>query len=182
MFGRSKKAEVFFNRLCEEYYERILRYLYSALEDEGAARDTTQGVFLTAWSKRDLLMQHPNAGGFLFQTAKVLVKKVRREGFARLAHEQLVDDEPSDSLDFDNTIEKMLDRQIDEQDYIEEVLSKLSPEKRRLYSLYYLQDKKMAEIAAEYQADETAVRMRFVRLRREIKMIAAEIAAQKFYG
>mgnify|MGYP001321719149 FL=1 len=182
MFGRSKKAEAFFDRICEEYYERILRYLYSALGEEGAARDTTQEVFLTAWSKRDLLMQHPNVGGFLFQTAKVLIKKVRREGFARLAHEKLMDDEPMESPDFDDTIERALDRQIDEQDYIEDVLSKLSPEKRKLYSLYYIQNKKMGEIAAQYQAEETAVRMRFVRLRREIKAIAAEVADQKFYG
>ncbi|MEM1485197.1 sigma-70 family RNA polymerase sigma factor [Oscillospiraceae bacterium PP1C4] len=182
MFGRSKKAEAFFDRLCEEYYERILRYLYSALGDEGAARDTTQEVFLTACGKRELLMQHPNAGGFLFQTAKNLVKKVRREGFVRMAHEQMMDDESGELIDRDGSIEWMLDRQIDEQDYIEEVLSRLSPEKRKLYGLYYLQGRKMGEIAAEYHVDEVAVRMRYVRLRREIKDIAAEVAEQKFYG
>ena len=99
-----------------------------------------------------------------------------------MAHEKLMDDEPMESPDFDDTIERALDRQIDEQDYIEDVLSKLSPEKRKLYSLYYIQNKKMGEIAAQYQAEETAVRMRFVRLRREIKAIAAEVANQKFYG
>lgn len=80
-----KKAERFFDGLCEDYYEKVLRYLYAALADEQAARDTVQEVFLVAWQKREALLTHPNPGGFLFLTAKNLAQKARREAFARMA-------------------------------------------------------------------------------------------------
>lgn len=181
MFGRSKKAEQFFDELCELYYEKILRYLFSVLENETAARDTTQEVFLTACSKRELLMQHPNAGGFLFQTAKNLAKKARRESFVKIAREQDLDSAQDSMPDDNRSIESMLDKQIDEQWYVDEVLYALTPEKRKLYGCYYLEGKKMSEIAKDYHLDEATIRMRYVRLRREIIAIASEVAEQKFY-
>lgn len=75
MFNSNKKKDIFFNNLCESYYEKILRYLYGVLGNESAVRDCTQEVFLTACQKCDILIKHPNPGGFLFQTAKILAKK-----------------------------------------------------------------------------------------------------------
>ena len=48
------------------------------------------------------------------------------------------------------------------------MLSRLDDEKRRLYALRYLDKKSMAEIAALLALREDALRMRYVRLRREI--------------
>lgn len=180
MFGSRKEATLFFEQLCVDYYEKILRYLYGALGDEAAARDCTQEVFLTACQKSELLRRHPNPGGFLFQTAKILAHKTRRESFSRMLREISADENTAEAADLQAEIETALDNEINETEYIEAVLSRLSNEKRRLYSLYYLNKKSMAEISLLFRVEETAVRMRFVRLRREIREIVAEVANQNF--
>jgi len=180
LFGYNKKEETFFNNLCESYYEKILRYLYGALDDETAARDCTQEVFLTACQKCKILTQHPNPGGFLFQTAKNLAKKVRRESFSQMIREQTGDNETDQIPDWNMSIEAVLDRQVDEQEYVEVVLAQLTEEKRNLYKLYYISKKSMADIATLLGIEETAVRMRYVRLRREIRDIIDQIAEQYF--
>lgn len=178
MFGERKKTQSFFEQLCVEYYEKILRYLYASLGDEVTAKDCVQDVFLTACQKSELLRQHPNPGGFLFQTAKTLAHKARRESFSRMLRETSDDVDAVDVADLKADIITMLDKQIDEQEYIETVLSQLTDEKRKIYSLYYLNKKSMSEIAALLGVEEAAVRMRYVRLRREIRAIAIEVMKQ----
>jgi RNA polymerase sigma-70 factor (ECF subfamily) len=174
----------FFEQLCVDYYEKILRYLYGVLDDETAAKDCTQDVFLIACQKVDVLSAHPNPGGFLFQTAKNLAHKSRREGFKQMLNE-LRTEAAADALtaklaDANADIEKVLDEEINEGDYIEAVLGRLSEDKRNLYTFYYINKQTMAGIAARLGVEEPAVRMRYVRLRREIKTIIAEVAEQNF--
>ena len=176
-----QKQKVFLEQLCTEYHEKILRYLYYSLGDESAARDCTQEVFLVACRKVKVLYRHPNPGGFLFQTAKNLACKTRRENFSQLVKEISIDDR---SLVLEHTgseIEKVLDRQIDEFLFIEAVLSKLTDEKRKLYNLYYLNHLSMAQIARSLGIKEPALRMRYVRLRQEIRDIVTAVAENNFY-
>lgn len=180
LFGYNKKEDIFFNNLCESYYEKILRYLYGVLGDESAARDCTQEVFLTACQKCNVLIQHPNPGGFLFQTAKNLGKKERRQSFSQMLREQVGDNEIDQIPDWNTSIETVLDRQVNEQEYVDVVLSQLTEEKRNLYNLYYVSKNSMADIARILDIEETALRMRYVRLRREIRDITNQIAEQYF--
>ena len=175
-----KQEQDFFDALCREYYARVLGYLYAVLGDEAAARDCTQEVFLTALQKITLLHQHPSPGGFLFQTAKTLAKKARRQSFARLLREEAIAEHEQFLTDTGAAIEAALDKEIDERQYIDAVLDALSEEKRRLYTLHYISGKSMGEIAQLYGVAEPALRMRYVRLRREIKAIAGEIARKNF--
>lgn len=180
MFGNRREERLFLEKLCEEYYEKILRYLYGVLGDESAARDCAQDVFLTACQKSDSLRRHPNPGGFLFQTAKNLARKSRRLSFSRLLRELPAGEDAAETADPRADVEAALDERIDETEYIETILSQLSEEKRRLYSLYYLNGNTMAQVAAMLGLSETAARMRYVRLRREIRGIITEVAARNF--
>lgn len=173
-----KKA--FFERLCGEYYEKILHYLYATLGDETMARDCTQDVFLVACQKCAALAQHPNPGGFLFQTAKNLAKKLRRESFRRMMNDVSLEDSHLELPGPEDESARERDRQIDEADYCEEVLSRLTQDKRWLYQQYYVGRRSMAEIAAQEGAQEAAIRMRYVRLRREIREIVSQIAQENF--
>jgi RNA polymerase sigma-70 factor (ECF subfamily) len=176
---QDKKEKLFFEELCADYYEKVLRYLFAALGSESKARDCVQEVFLTACNKRALLSQHPNPGGFLFQTAKNLAQKSRREAYKQMMNDMSLEEmdyEPADA----STIERELDGRYDESQYIENVLTRLTDEKRRLYSLYYIEKKTMTEIALLYGAEEPAVRMRYVRLRRELRQIIQEVADECF--
>lgn len=176
-----RKEKAFIEDLCIEYHERILRYLYHSIGDETAARDCTQEVFLIACRKSEELRNHPNPGGFLFQTAKNLACKTRRENFGRLIREISIENSHHSIEETGKRIETELDRQIDEYQYIESVLSGLTEEKRKLYNLYYINHLSMAEIAGMFGVKEPAIRMRYVRLRREIGEIVTAIAEENFY-
>lgn len=180
LFGQISRPEAEFQKLCEDYYEKILRYSHHMLGNEAAARDCTQEVFLLACRKRELLAQHPNPGGFLFQSAKNLIKKQQREAFRQMALDTSLEELASDPSDPGAELWESLDRRIDAPLYLEAVLSRLDDEKRRLYALRYLEKKSMAEIAALLALREDALRMRYVRLRREIREIVVEIAEQNF--
>lgn len=64
---------------------------------------------------------------------------------------------------------------------IDQVLSDLTPEKRQLYVLHYMKGISMREIARKMNIEETALRMRYMRLRKEIRKIAAQVAEKNFY-
>lgn len=180
--GKTKKTEIFFNSLCMDYYKNILRYLFRVLGEENSARDVVQEVFLAAWLKKELLMEHPNPGGWLFQTAKNLACKAKREAFSRcMAEEPLEGEGIQEPQDPTSQIEWTLDSEIDESCYIDQVLSGLTPEKRQLYVLHYMKGISMREIARKMNIEETALRMRYMRLRKEIRKIAAQVAEKNFY-
>jgi RNA polymerase sigma-70 factor (ECF subfamily) len=86
-------------------------------------------------------------------------------------------EEPQDA---GSTVEAVLDSQIDEREYIEAALGALSDEKRRLYELYYAEKRGMAEIAGLLGLEEPALRMRYVRLRRELRGIVSQISEDYF--
>lgn len=178
MFGKSKKESRFFDDLCEEYYKKVLHYLFAALGDESAARDCTQEVFLTVWQKSSILLQHPNPGGFVFQTAKNFAKKARQTAFRKMLTDPISED--FELHDPASEIEIVRDARINEEEYTELVLSSLSDENLHLYTEYYLCKKSMEEIAGALGIEQPALRMRYVRLRREIRAIAARVAEEYF--
>lgn len=180
MLWQKSRDTLLFEQLCEEYYEKIWHYLYAILGEEVSARDCLQEVFLVACQKRALLRSHPNPGGFLFQTAKNIVKKHWRESYQKMMRDVSLEENTCEWAATDSEIVTALDRRIDEQRYIDVVLSQLSEEKQRLYALYYLGGRSMAEIAAMLGTQETTLRMRYVRLRRQIRELVAEVAKAEF--
>ena len=176
--GRQKK---WLEQLCQQWYEPVLRYAHTQLRDVEAAREVTQETFLIACVKQALLAQHPNPGGFLFTTARNLAKNRRKQAFLQMAREPLTaDGQLPEREDPEAGLERILDQAVDEQDWIEEVLSRLEPEKYRLYALHYLEGVPMKEIAQRFGLRPEAVRMRYLRLRREIREIAAAVAEENF--
>jgi RNA polymerase sigma-70 factor (ECF subfamily) len=180
LFGK-KKESVFFNDLCVSYYAKILSYCYAKLNNESLARDSTQDTFLIALQKISILQKHPNPGGFLFQTAKNIIKEKQRSHFKQMMVEtEIRDDQVENPVDLFLRLEEIADKQIDESNYAQYALSQLSEEKSLLYSLYYTEQKSMKEIASILGIKETTARMRYVRLRREIRSIVTDIAEKHF--
>ena len=171
--------EKFFNELCAEYYEKILKYVYFNIKDETYSRDITQNVFLIVYEKIEYVFKHPNIGGFIFQTAKNLVRQHKREIYNKLMME--INDEDIINVSYSTfEISDFLDKEINEFDYISDVLNMLTDEKRNLYNLYYIKRKPMEEIAYELGIGYSAVRMGYVRLRKEIRDLVKELAEKKF--
>ncbi len=179
--GGRQTTKAWLEALCCQWYEPVLRYAYSQLREVESAREVTQETFLVACQKQAQLESHPNPGGFLFATARNLVKNRRKQAFLQMAREPLTPDgQLPDREDPASSLEWMLDRAVDESQWIQQVLSQLSPEKYRLYALHYLEGIPMKEIAQRYGLREEAVRMRYLRLRREIRELAAAVAAENF--
>ena len=160
--------ERFFNELCERYYEKILKYVYFNIKDESSARDITQNVFLVVYEKIEYVFKHPNIGGFIFQTAKNLTRRHKREIYNKLTKE-INSDDVGNISGGTWEISDMIDREINEFDYVSDILDMLSGDKRNL-----------EEIARELGIEYSAVRMRYVRLRKEIKGLIKELAEKKF--
>lgn len=71
-------------------------------------------------------------------------------------------------------------RSIDEDIYFDLVLGSLSENERKLYELYYVLKKPMKIIARELRLNETALRMKYVRLRKKVKRIVADLDLDAF--
>jgi RNA polymerase sigma-70 factor (ECF subfamily) len=72
------------------------------------------------------------------------------------------------------------DSKIDESQYVDNVILMLSEEKQQLYRFYYIENKTYKEIAKILNVNQASLRMKYVRLRREIKKLTHYIAKEKF--
>jgi len=172
--------EEFFNDICKTYYEKILKYVYFNINDEDVANDITQDVFLVVYKKIDILYKHSNIGGFIFKTAKNIVKKYKREMYLKLINEIYQEDKMCNIADKSCNIDAVIDNEINEYDFIFDVIGNLSEEKRKLYDLYYINKKPMKQISKETGINYSALKMRYTRLRKEIQSIVKKIAEEKF--
>ncbi len=169
-------SDGFFEELCAEYYKRIYKYALFSIKDEDMAHDIVQEVFIVVYKSLDRLKGHPNGGGFIYQTAKNIINEHKRKLYTRIMREIREDRELAGST----TIESEIDSRIDEYEYITEILSQLSDEKYMLYKLYYIDKIPMDKIAKKLGMEYTALRMRYVRLRREIRELVRKLADEKF--
>lgn len=178
--GTVNKYDTFFDEVCERYYKDIFKYLVFTLKNEEAANDITQDTFVVVYKNIKKVYSHENIGGYIFRTAQNLGKNYKKELYKRLIREINIDDNVLDIQDYKSDIESSIDAQIDEYEYITEIIDSLSNEKQRLYKMYYVEHKSMKEIAAVMNVEYTALRMKYVRLRKEIKERVRELSEKYF--
>lgn len=163
-----------FEELCAENYGRIYKYIFALTGSRESAEDLSQDVFTAAFLKGDGFLRHENPTAFLYRTARnmalTFLKRQRRYVL------EPIDDSIADSDD--DLCQKLLrdyDRRIDEDAYTDRVISLLDVKQQALYAERYVARRPIREIAAGQDVSETAVRMRLVRLRREIVRIVKEL-------
>jgi RNA polymerase sigma-70 factor (ECF subfamily) len=163
-----------FEELCKENYARIYRYIFTMTGTRESAEDLIQDVFTVAISKGEAFLQHENPPAFLYRTARNLTLSYlkRRQ---RAATEALDENIPDGGGDMDELLFREEDGRIDETRYAVQVLRGLEPRERELYRKRYVAQKPIREIAEELGASEPAMRMRLVRLRREIQGAVKEL-------
>ncbi len=171
----------FFIELCERYHSGILKYLYYSVGNMEDAKDITQEVFVIVYNRIEELEHHENIGGFIYQTAKFLADNFKRKAVKKSLNETYIYREiGSKEKDLYEKLIKTYDRKIDVNQYVDNVLLLLTEEKQQLYRLYYIEDKSYREIAEILNVNEASLRMKYVRLRREIKKLIKQIAKEKF--
>lgn len=178
--GIVSRYDTFFEEICEKYYKDIYKYIVFVLKDRDISNDIVQDTFIVVYKNIEKVYNHENPGGFVFRTAQNLVKNYKKELYKRLINEVNIDDGITDIRDLSTSIENSLNAEINEYEYITDIIDSLSDDKKRLYKMYYIEKKSMKEIAASEGIEYTALRMKYVRLRKEIKNKVREFAENNF--
>lgn len=167
-----------FEDICEENYAKIYNYILAKTKNEWVAQDITQEVFLIACRSGRKFLHHEKPLAFLYLTAKNLVLEYFRQQERVKPCEDIEKESAGDDIFWQ--ISSRRAQMIDENYYQEYVMQKLAEPERNLYKEYYINKKTMREIALEMKISETAVRMRFVRIRRKIKAIVSGLRLDEF--
>ncbi len=156
-----------FEEHCRENYGRIYKYIFAMTGAKESTEDLIQDVFTVALEKGEAFLKHENPTAFLYRTARNLtLTYLKRQ--QRYKTDCL--DETVSAGDGDVCVQLMRerDRQIDETVYAGRVIGSLDDTQRELYKTRYIDGCPIREIAADAGVNETAMRMRLVRLRRAI--------------
>lgn len=171
-----------FEEICLENYARIYNYILAKTANRETAEDLTQDVFLIAFQKGEAFLSHEKPVAFLYATARNLVLdhfKKAREVPAREAPLEDFEVLPPCRDAFEELCLQKSDS-VNAEDYRKQVLRKLKPKERDFYRKYYVDKKPMKQIAREFQTSEAAVRMKYMRIRRKVQRIAAELKLDEF--
>ncbi|MDE5780653.1 MAG: sigma-70 family RNA polymerase sigma factor [Lachnospiraceae bacterium] len=167
-----------FEDICKESYSPIYNYILAKTQNIWAAEDITQEVFLIAYQNGKKFLKHEKPLAFLYVTAKNLVLEYFREA-AKISPCDDMEKE-GESRDLFEQICNEKSQLLDERKYKEYVMQGLTESERDLYNEYYTNKKAMKEIAGELGISETAVRMRYVRIRSKVKSIVSGLKLDEF--
>ncbi len=163
-----------FEELCQENYKRIYKYVFGMTGSKEATEDLIQDVFTVAYEKGEFFLQHEKPIAFLYKTARNLtLTYLKRQRVSTM--EYLSENIAQDNTDLCEKLLMELDRNIDETAYTGHVISSLNSSQHKLYKQRYIEGKSIKEIAMDQGISETAMRMRLVRLRREIQDIVKKL-------
>lgn len=169
-----KNGEVFYENLCNQYFERIYLYCKRLVKGQEQfmdfAEDCTQNTFLEARKQISHLINHPNVEGWLYTTARNLINRSYRGMYIKKRHEVILDDNISRTLmEFDHELEALFNRIVDLDSLYVDILGRLNQDEYGLYTDYYKDNLSISELAKKYDVSATAITTRIYRLKQKIK-------------
>lgn len=159
--------------IAETYYEDILKFCSSQLNNEEDARDITQEVFLL-FQKKFKELNDTNIKAWLLNVAQKKIFEKFREIKKNTKNISL-----NENTDFSKDASFV--KQIDDFIYISDeeiekekfkIIEKLTPKERELFKMIYIERLKYVEIAERMGTTENAIAIRAVRLKQKIKKMA----------
>lgn len=140
-----------FDGIYRQYFHAVYRNAVKITRDAVSAEDVLQEVFISLWEKRETISLQQSVGGWLFvlcynKSINLLRKKLRDS----VACQQLQD------LDVDDTMD---DTKYELQwSLLEDAISQLSPQKRKVFELCKIQGKSYEETASALQISKYTVK------------------------
>ena len=153
---RERRYDRALERLLDDYQHKVYRMVLGMLRDTGRAEDVTQDVFVKLWRALPLYDGRAAIGTWLYTIARnTCLSAVRAESYRRTSAltEAL---EPSAS----STTPLVLS--------IEQCLSRLPDIQRQAITLFYLQERSVADVAAMLDLPEGTVKSHLHRARRAL--------------
>jgi RNA polymerase sigma-70 factor (ECF subfamily) len=172
MSGRSAEQEL--EELTHLYYMDVLRFCSANLDygaDRGLADDCTQEAFIIMLEKlrNGESIRDPKA--FLYRTALNFVRRVKRT-FARRSRKERIIEELEEECERHQAMVRLmeddLDRNLCEEEYLDQVLEQLSDSEMKLLKAFYEDHQTVRELAQKYDISISAVTSRIHRLRAKI--------------
>lgn len=158
----------FVNELYRLYFFQICSYCTAMLDrDEAAGLDCTHEVFDAARKCVQKLKKHPNVVGWLKVTAQNRVKRELRRRGVRMKRELNLDDYADryiDPLQYIPDFDDPLKTDEETQQEKDRLLSNLTQDERRLYTLRFQEKYTFRKIAEELQIPESTVRLRIMKI------------------
>jgi RNA polymerase sigma-70 factor (ECF subfamily) len=153
---RERRYDRALERLLDDYQHKVYRMVLSMLRDTGRAEDVTQDVFVKLWRALPLYDGRAAIGTWLYTIARnTCLSAVRAESYRRtIALSEAV--EPSAP----STTPLALS--------VEQCLSRLPDIQRQAITLFYLQERSVADVAAMLDLPEGTVKSHLHRARRAL--------------
>ncbi|HEY0666860.1 MAG TPA: sigma-70 family RNA polymerase sigma factor [Sphingobacteriaceae bacterium] len=142
-----------FDALYWKYHQPVFRNIIRLTRDAEAARDILQEVYSKLWEKRYEINEHQSVSGWLFvlsyNQSITYLRKTLRESVARNKIEIL----PADSDDLENL--NLLESQ---HQLLQLAIEKLSPQKRKVFTLCKIEGKSYEQAAQELNISKHTVK------------------------
>ena len=143
-----------YNDIVQKYYNDILRYCNSRLDDNNnAAQDCTQAVFLALAKKIKRLDLSLNIKKWLYSTADKEIKSYIRKHPPAVSIEEI-----PEQIDYDSDLSSG------------SILEELTEEERKLVRMYYGGENKI-KIARDYGISISALHSRVRNIKKKLKKI-----------
>ena len=152
-----KKKEEYFQKLYEETYDEILRYVSKLYwYDAAMVEDILQETYLILFRKITAVMRHENPKGWIKMTDKYVTYHVLERNHAV---EEILSQYQADTA---VSPEKLLDE-------YEDLRKFLTEKELKLIRRYYEEGYSLDELAQEYRISKPALKMRIHRVVKKIR-------------
>ena len=159
-----------FEALFKQYGERIFRYAYRLINDQGKAEEVTNDVMLEVWKTAAKFEGRSKVSTWLLGiTRHLALNAVRRKQLDTVD----VDEAPEIAAPADNTSAREHDQAV-LKDALRAALTKLSPEHRDVVELTFFHGCSYAEIAEIVQCPENTVKTRMYHARKQLQGLLVE--------
>ena len=150
----------FFNELMKKNYDKIYMFVGKGCSDKEFVEDVVQETFYEAYRKIEILVEHPNQMGWLYNTAKNKRMKLGKKKSEFYLLEMEYDDLMS---------ERAGGEEYEEVELAETIKASVSEKEYNMLRDYYLNGYSSVEVAEKYGLDKGGIRMRMSRLKRKLK-------------
>jgi len=148
-------------QLIDEYQNKVFRMALAMLRDSARAEDVTQDVFIKLWRALPLFDGRAAVGTWLYTIARnTCLSAIRSDGYRRTSA-------------LDESVEPWALSATPLALSVEQCLSRLPDVQRQVVTLFYMQERSVADVAAMLDLPEGTVKSHLHRARRALAVMMA---------
>lgn len=176
----SKSREKQFEKVYDNYIDKIYRFVFLKVDSEEAAKDVTAQVFTNAWRKFKTGAVIKNVSAYLYQIARAEIANYYRDS----RKYQIVSVESAQIVDTEGTIAVVEAKQQMGSDIaaVKKLLSQLDEDSQNVLIWRYLDNYSNKEIAEMLGKSEGAIRVMIHRALAKLREKVAEKWPNSLFG